>query len=391
MFPFPSPVNELLVMNFVEVLAAFCETVVVFGIPFPVSSSLNASERVKFAGLTTRLHHVGAIKPRWWSILLWGMKNLWIQIQFANCVLAYVSEIDAVIFLGVSWYYLLAIVCAILLRTKVAVTIWDRPSFRMKKALGLSKRLKLMLAFEERIENLIFELADQLAVESEATVKFLKLDRYETKLAIYSCPYVDTQKMRIRRSIDEREELVGYVGRLVPKKGVMNFLQSIRLLVNKHPTLRFVIAGEGALSEQIGDELSRADFRDRVEMVGWISHEELPLWLNRLKILILPSVSEGVPGIVKEAMACGALVLATPVGGVPDLIQDGDTGFIIKDNSPEAIAESVTRALLHPNLERITKSAQQVIAREFSFEAMVESARQGIARLAVHQDREGTE
>ena len=68
-------------------------------------------------------------------------------------------------------------------------------------------------------------------------------------------------------------------------------------------------------------------------------------------------------------MGCGTPVLATPVGGVPDVIKDGKTGFIMGDNSPECIAKNVMRALEHPDLERIVENA---VEREFTYAAAVE-------------------
>ena len=67
-------------------------------------------------------------------------------------------------------------------------------------------------------------------------------------------------------------------------------------------------------------------------------------------------------------MGCGTPVLATSVGGAPDLIKDGETGFIMKDKSPECIAENVMRALEHPNPERIVKNARALVEREFTYE-----------------------
>ena len=68
-------------------------------------------------------------------------------------------------------------------------------------------------------------------------------------------------------------------------------------------------------------------------------------------------------------MGCGTSVLATSVGGAPDLIKDGNTGFIMKDNSPECIAKNVRWALEHPNLERIVENARALVEREFTYEA----------------------
>ena len=74
-------------------------------------------------------------------------------------------------------------------------------------------------------------------------------------------------------------------------------------------------------------------------------------------------------------MACGTPVLATLVGGVPDLIKDGNIGFIMEDNSPECIAKNVMRALEHPDLERIVENARALVEREFTYEAAVERYR----------------
>ena len=74
-------------------------------------------------------------------------------------------------------------------------------------------------------------------------------------------------------------------------------------------------------------------------------------------------------------MACGTPVLATSVGGVPDLIKDGETGFIMKDNTPECVAENVIRALNGLNLNEIAKNARALVEREFTYEAAVERYR----------------
>ena len=74
-------------------------------------------------------------------------------------------------------------------------------------------------------------------------------------------------------------------------------------------------------------------------------------------------------------MACGTPVLATSVGAIPDLIKDGNIGFIMKDKSPECIARNVIRALEHPELEKIVKNARELVEKEFTYEAAVERYR----------------
>jgi glycosyltransferase involved in cell wall biosynthesis len=100
-------------------------------------------------------------------------------------------------------------------------------------------------------------------------------------------------------------------------------------------------------------------------------YDEIPKYLNELKLLVLPSYTEGLPNTMLEAMACGTPVLATAVGAVPDIIKDGETGFIMEDNSPDCIARNVLRALSHPNLEQIADNAHSLVEKEFTYEAAV--------------------
>ena len=92
-------------------------------------------------------------------------------------------------------------------------------------------------------------------------------------------------------------------------------------------------------------------------------------------MIVIPSYTETGPLILFEAMACGTPAIATLVGSIPDLIEDGKTGFILENNSSERIAENVIRVLEHPNLDEITKNARNIIEEKYTYEAAVERYR----------------
>ena len=173
----------------------------------------------------------------------------------------------------------------------------------------------------------------------------------------------------------ERKNIIGYVGRISAVKGVRKFVKAVPLILKERDVLEFLIVGDGPLLNEIKNELKNTGSSDKIGFTGWTPHNELPECLNKLKLLVLPSYTEGLPTIIQEAMACGAPVLATPVGGIADLIKDGETGFIMENNSPECIAENIIRALEHPNLEKIVKNARELIEKDFTYEAAVERYR----------------
>ena len=193
--------------------------------------------------------------------------------------------------------------------------------------------------------------------------------------------YVDVNSMNVERGLDDRENLVGYIGRLIDMKGVMNFVRAIPQVLREFEGLRFLIAGDGVLKSEIEKEIKENGLGSRVTLAGWIQHDRLAEYLNKIKLLVIPSYGETGPHLAFEAMACGTPVLATPVGIIPDVIKDGKTGFVMEDNSPECIALNAVRALKYPNLGRIARDARRLMEREYTHEAAVERYRKILANL----------
>ncbi|KUL00274.1 MAG: Glycosyl transferase, group 1, partial [Methanomicrobiales archaeon 53_19] len=164
---------------------------------------------------------------------------------------------------------------------------------------------------------------------------------------------------------------IGYIGRLSGEKGVQHFAEALPAILGDRDDLRVLIGGDGQLKDSIVATLQEEGLTARVDLPGWIAHDDLPAYLNQLRLLVLPSYTEGLPNIMLEAMACGTPVLATPVGAIPDVIIDGKTGFIMENNSPECIAENVARALASPDLEEIAEAGRRFVEENFSFESTV--------------------
>lgn len=374
-FPMPSAlVVNTFVYNLVEILEPICEKVYVVTSNIPKDRTF--SEKIKIQDLKTALHFRDTIHPMWWSTLLQFLKVIIIQLKMCWILTKISKEIDIVIFYVGGANLFPPVLMAKILRKKVITSAIGLGSLSYSKT--HNKRLFSMDAAISTILNILesanFSLSDRILVESANVIDFLGLDKYRQKLAV-SGVYIDTNLFQIKKELRERKTLVGYVGRLSLEKGVMNFVKAMPLILEKFNNVEFLIGGGGTLQSKIRDEMRKNNLSQNVKQTGWIPDNEIVDYFNELKLFILPSYSEGLPHTVLKVMACGTPVLATPVGGIPDVIKDGETGFIMENNSPKCIAENVIMALKHPNLDEIAKNARKMIEKEYTYEVVVENYR----------------
>ena len=317
-----------------------------------------------------RIHIYNGIKHRTGSNIFTRIGNfICIQVRISYRLLRVSKNVDLWIFYGGGSP--LSILTAKLLRKKVIVLVAGRVSISCKKT--HKKRLSAILSVLERAN---FYLADQIVVEFDDATDFLGLNKYRKKLSSNCTIYINFDLFNVKKDFKDRRNLIGYTGRLSPEKGVMNFVKAIPLILKERGDLEFLIGGDGSLFKEINNELKNNELHNKVKLTGWIPHDELPKYLNELKLIVAPSYTEGgIPTIIKEAMACGTLILVTPIAGGIDIIKDGETGFILANNSPECIAENVIRILEHTELEKIVNNARNLVEEEFSYEKEVKQYR----------------
>jgi glycosyltransferase involved in cell wall biosynthesis len=301
-------------------------------------------------------------------LLEWIISRLLHQIKIILKLIK-LKKVDVLIFAYGADLLVLPNLAARFLGKKVIVRSDGRSSVALLKR-NYKKANKSKIALWSMIERITYLSANKILPESEYMINFYNLQKYQNKVSIGS-KYVNTTCFKKTKELTERIYQIGYVGRLSAEKGVLEFAYSLSV-IQKNKKGRVVIIGEGDLKDKIKEILINNKNIEKIELIGWIEHKKIPSYLNDMKLLVLPSYNEGLPSIVPEAMACGTPVLATPVGGIPDLIKDGETGFIMDDNSPACIAENVMRALEHPNLDKIVKNARELVEEEFTYEAVVE-------------------
>jgi glycosyltransferase involved in cell wall biosynthesis len=288
------------------------------------------------------------------------------QLRISHKLIKLYKNVDLWIFFIGGDILLLPMVAAKLLKKKV-ILLSAGSSFQCSKSkdANLSKPIKLL-------EHMNRSLSNQNILYSKNIIKEWKLEKYAHKTSVAHEHFLNLDKFRIDNKFSERYNLVGYIGALSEEKGILEFVESVPKILKEKGEIEFLIGGGGRLRGVIERYLSDRSLKCKVELAGWISHDEVPGYLNQLKLLVLPSYTEGLPNIMLEAMACGTPVLASPVGAIPDFIKDGETGFLMEDNSPECIAANVIRALENPDLQSIAKRSRTLVENEFTFDKAVE-------------------
>jgi glycosyltransferase involved in cell wall biosynthesis len=163
------------------------------------------------------------------------------------------------------------------------------------------------------------------------TAKFYPSDKYET------------QK---RLNLPQKKYIILFVGNLVSVKGISYLLEALHIIKNDFDkNILLIIIGDGILKNNLENQVKRLELIENVEFKGVRPHNEIPFWMNASDLLCLPSLNEGMPNVVLEALACGKPVVATNVGGIPEIIQNEKNGILVKPCDPEQLADAISKVL----------------------------------------------
>jgi glycosyltransferase involved in cell wall biosynthesis len=153
---------------------------------------------------------------------------------------------------------------------------------------------------------------------------------------------------------------IGIIGRISPEKGQDHFVRAAAILANQMPNGEFLVCGAPIFSDaSYLDEVRKLAEGLPVKFLGW--REDVAAVLHDLDLLVIPSKAEGLPRVMIEAFSAGVPVVAYPVGGIPEVIRDGDTGFLVRETTPEALAARIQEITAQSpgNLQKIAGNARR--------------------------------
>ena len=180
---------------------------------------------------------------------------------------------------------------------------------------------------------------------------------------------LDVAAKKAALGFDPARRLVGFAGWLLPIKGPMHLLNAMESVWEDHPDATLVFVGKGAMEAELRQKADRLGLNGRVKFLGWRDdlHRIMPLF----DVFVLPSLNEGMGRVLVEAMAAGRPIVASRVGGIPDLVRHGESGLLVAPRDELKLADSISLLLSNPDKAGRMGAMGRLKCREFGLCAMV--------------------
>jgi len=222
---------------------------------------------------------------------------------------------------------------------------------------------------------------DRVIAVSRATARFLREQRGVPASKIVVIPYgVDLKRytteenfgIRKKLGLNRDDRVIGVVGRLHPQKGHVYLIRAAEKIVRNFPKVKFVFAGDGDLRSELEELVRTKNLEKNFMFLGYRS--DIPDVIKAFDIFALPSLYEGLPNVVLEAMASGKSVVATGVDGTVEAVVDSVTGYLVPVKDTEALSKAIIKLLEDKELaKQMGKRARERVESDFSLEKQVHS------------------
>ncbi len=180
---------------------------------------------------------------------------------------------------------------------------------------------------------------------------------------------VNSEKFKvINLNLKAEGKVIVTVSRLVEKNGLEYLIEAMRLLPDN---VKLAVIGAGELEKKLKSKIVNLKLQDKVKMLGAVDNDSVPNYLAAADVFVRPSLSEGQGISFLEAMAAGVPVIASPVGGIPDFLRDGETGWFCEVKNPRSIAEKIKYVFDEKNKDKVREvanKANKMVEAKYSWE-----------------------
>jgi L-malate glycosyltransferase len=243
---------------------------------------------------------------------------------------------------------------------------------------------------EGRFNRWKYQEPDRILCVSENVAEVLRVYGLPPQKIRTVCSSVDLARVevpplpRAELGVDENAPLLISAGALVPHKDHATLIDALPEVRRVFPDARLLIAGEGDCRKQIEERIAGLGLDDAVTLLG--HRRDVPRLIRSGDVYVSSSWSEGLGTSVLEALACETPVVATVAGGVPEMVQPDQTGFLVPSRDPAALARAIVESLTHRDKAReMARQGRQRVIDRFGVDRMVEDTLQ--AYTLVLQDR----
>ncbi|MDI6735724.1 MAG: GT4 family glycosyltransferase PelF [bacterium] len=181
---------------------------------------------------------------------------------------------------------------------------------------------------------------------------------------------IDRDSKRREIGLQKNDIVVGIIGSLDPIKDHKTFLSAGVEIIKEFPKARFLIIGDGLLKKELLALSEKIGLSKRVLFLG--QRDDIPELLKIMDVFVSSSLREGMSNTILEAMSVGRPVVATKVGGTPEIVEDGKTGFLVCPANPEELAEGIIKVLKNPQQSKdMSRAGQERVREKFSLDKMI--------------------
>jgi len=260
---------------------------------------------------------------------------------------------------------------------KVALVVESHGDFEV--SLFMQRRLLLPSFYRglmRRVAGFTLEQADVLRAVSHSTR--VQLERWMPGKPLVQFPAWTDIEVFLQASLNNENppsQDILYAGVLIPLKGVHHLINGFARIANDFPHARLVLVGHPENKQYtagLKDQVRRHGLKGQVEFIGEVPQTDLARWMRRACVFALPTYSEGLPRVVFEAMAAGLPVVSSSVSGIPEILEDGVTGFLVQPGDETRLAEQLRWMLEHPDdAQEMGRRARAFAESFFSTDAYV--------------------